>query len=145
MPTDFSDALRELKRFKRMHRLSWNGPNQFVEMQVPDANSLMTVPYLFLINTDGDRVPWVPSQGDLMAHDWAMADTPKHEYLPHQYRVVVEKAKLDGDIERLRVFMVGVPFSKLYAAEQDRLNYQLSCMTDFSKVLGERIEAFHDH
>jgi len=42
----------------------------FVELQVPDENSKMRRPYLFMSPIDGDLVPWVASQTDLLAEDW---------------------------------------------------------------------------
>lgn len=55
---------------KRVARAGWNGPGQFVSLQVPDAYSKMTVPYCYITTTQGNRVPWAPSQTDLLASDW---------------------------------------------------------------------------
>jgi hypothetical protein len=40
-------------------------------MQIPDKGSKMSRPYLYLKNAQNEMVPWVPSQGDLFASDWA--------------------------------------------------------------------------
>jgi hypothetical protein len=66
------------------------------------------------------------------------------EYLPHEYRVVIEKAQLDAKIERLRMFIAGSVYESVYAAEQDRLQAQLTKMLDLSDILAERIESFHN-
>jgi hypothetical protein len=66
------------------------------------------------------------------------------EYLPHEYRVIVEKAQLDAKIERLRMFIAGSVYESVYAAEQDRLQAQLTKMLDLSDILAERIESFHN-
>lgn len=42
----------------------------YIELQVPDAHSKMRKPYLFMRPVDGDLVPWVASQSDLLAGDW---------------------------------------------------------------------------
>lgn len=68
----FDAALRNLKQGQRITRAGWNGRGQHVEMQVPDKHSRMTQPYAVLRNNNGDLVPWVPSQGDLFANDWAL-------------------------------------------------------------------------
>lgn len=68
----FDAALRNLKQGQRITRAGWNGRGQHVEMQVPDKHSRMTQPYAVLRNSSGDLVPWVPSQGDLFANDWAL-------------------------------------------------------------------------
>jgi len=62
---DFDSEFRH-----RWSRRGWNGLGQFIELQVPDGNSKMNLPYIFLTNVQGDRVPWFPSQTDLLAKDW---------------------------------------------------------------------------
>ena len=76
---DFGDAIRGLKKGKRMARKGWNGKGIFIELQVPDVNSKMTHPYIY-INTTGlqtdnpdapkSLVPWLASQTDMLAEDW---------------------------------------------------------------------------
>lgn len=82
MTTDFSDALNYLKNGQKMQRKGWNGKGVFIELQVPDENSKMTSPYIFIdstgLQTDNpdapkNRVPWAPSQTDIMAEDWQQA------------------------------------------------------------------------
>lgn len=68
----FSHALDALKAGMKVTRAGWNGRGQHVEMQRPDKHSRMTAPYAVLKNSNGDLVPWVPSQGDLFASDWAV-------------------------------------------------------------------------
>lgn len=67
---DFGQALIELKDGVRVAREGWNGKGMFVELQVPDENSKMRRPYLFMRPVDGDLVPWVASQSDILADDW---------------------------------------------------------------------------
>lgn len=68
----FSHALDALKAGCKVTRAGWNGRGQHVEMQRPDKHSRMTAPYAVLKNSNNDLVPWVPSQGDLFANDWAV-------------------------------------------------------------------------
>lgn len=68
----FSHALDALKAGCRITRAGWNGRGQHIEMQRPDKHSRMTAPYAVLKNSNNDLVPWVPSQGDLFANDWAV-------------------------------------------------------------------------
>ncbi len=68
--SDFSSALEAtIYQRKRITRAGWNGPGQWVAMNrgTPGINA----PYLQMMNTKGLLVPWVPSQGDLFATDWA--------------------------------------------------------------------------
>jgi hypothetical protein len=67
---DFGRALYRLRAGKRVSREGWNGPNQYLELQVPDAGSKMTLPYIYIRTVQGDLVPWLASQTDLLAEDW---------------------------------------------------------------------------
>ena len=47
-------------------------------LQTPDANSKMTLPYIYIEYPKGhpayplgSRVPWLASQTDILANDWA--------------------------------------------------------------------------
>ena len=51
-------------------RDGWNGKGQFLTLQKPDLNSLMTRPYVYITTVAGARVPWLCSQEDLLAVDW---------------------------------------------------------------------------
>lgn len=66
----FSSALEILKQGGRVARLGWNGPNQYLELQVPDAHSKMTLPYVYIRTVQGDLVPWLCSQTDMLSDDW---------------------------------------------------------------------------
>lgn len=68
----FERALGACKDGHRITRAGWNGSNQHVEMHWPAKDSRMTQPYLALKNAQNEFVPWVPSQGDLFARDWAI-------------------------------------------------------------------------
>jgi hypothetical protein len=68
---NFADALMSAMAGYRVTRAGWNAGGQYVEAQFPDKSSRMGAPYLVLKNSLGVLVPWVPSQGDLFANDWA--------------------------------------------------------------------------
>lgn len=72
----FSVALQLLKSGLRMQRVGWNGRGQYIELQTPDCNSKMTLPYLFIHTVSGDRVPWLASQTDLLMDDWIRFKEP---------------------------------------------------------------------
>lgn len=57
---------------QRATRAGWNAGGQHIESQHPDKGSRMSAPYLVLKNAQSELVPWVPSQGDLFARDWAI-------------------------------------------------------------------------
>jgi hypothetical protein len=91
---DFSDALRMAREGHRITREGWNGRGMYVVMQkaypegIPinqntaDATGLEVgtvrkfLPYLMFHTAQGDFVPWVASQTDLLAEDWLWMTWP---------------------------------------------------------------------
>ena len=76
---DFGYALNALKEGRKVAREGWNGKDMWLELQVPDENSKMTLPYIYIeypaghvAYPEGCRVPWLASQTDLLANDWLM-------------------------------------------------------------------------
>jgi hypothetical protein len=72
--SDFGWALAALKNKKRVEREGWNGRGMYLELQVPDAHSKMTLPYIYMKTVQGDLVPWLASQTDLLSLDWKPSD-----------------------------------------------------------------------
>lgn len=70
---NFAAALAALLNGERATRRGWNGQGMWIALQTPDANSKMTRPYIYMSTVDGDLVPWVASQTDLLATDWDKA------------------------------------------------------------------------
>jgi len=60
---------------RKVSRKGWNGKNQFLQLQVPDEYSKMTLPYVYITTVQGDRVPWLCSQTDLLALDWFVVNS----------------------------------------------------------------------
>ena len=76
---NFGEAITELKKGKKLARKGWNGRGIFIKLQLPDDNSFMTSPYIYIdtsgLKTDNEdapksRVPWFASQTDMLAEDW---------------------------------------------------------------------------
>lgn len=72
----FGEALELLKKGRKVARRGWNGKGLWLELQRPDENSKMTLPYVYLNYPSGDRyhnggrVPWIASQTDMLEEDW---------------------------------------------------------------------------
>lgn len=62
-------ALNLLLEGKAVTRSGWNAHHKLL-LQVPDANSKMTQPYIYMVTAQGAVLPWVASQTDLLATDW---------------------------------------------------------------------------
>jgi hypothetical protein len=68
---DFGMALSKLRRGERVQRAGWNGKGMWLALQRPDAHSKMSLPYIYMKTADDKLVPWLASQTDMLAMDWA--------------------------------------------------------------------------
>lgn len=86
---DFSSALELLRAGFAMARVGWNGKGMFIYLTpgstFPAKNARPPLPELFpgrseftyqphidMFTADGTLVPWLASQSDLLATDWAV-------------------------------------------------------------------------
>lgn len=67
---DIGDAVAAMRDGARVTRPGWNGAGMWLELQVPDDMSKMSLPYVYMRTAGGDLVPWLASQTDLLATDW---------------------------------------------------------------------------
>lgn len=70
--TDFGWALTHLKCGRKIMRNGWNGKGMYLELQEPDENSKMSLPYIYMKTACDNLVPWLASQTDLLATDWCV-------------------------------------------------------------------------
>lgn len=68
----FGNAIEELKAGKKVSREGWNGKGMWLALQVPDAGSKMSLPYIYMSTVTGALVPWLASQTDVLAEDWGI-------------------------------------------------------------------------
>jgi hypothetical protein len=71
---DIGETVEALKAGKKVVRSGWNGKNMWLELQVPDAHSKMSLPYVYMKTADNHLVPWLCSQTDLLATDWSVVE-----------------------------------------------------------------------
>jgi hypothetical protein len=69
---NFGTALDMLRAGRAVARFGWNGKNMWLRLQVPDAGSKMSLPYIYKRTADGHLVPWLASQTDVLAYDWCV-------------------------------------------------------------------------
>jgi hypothetical protein len=67
---NFGEALSILKDDGRVVRSGWNGKNMWLQLQRPTSYSKMTLPYIYMHTAQGDLVPWLASQTDILTEDW---------------------------------------------------------------------------
>lgn len=67
-------AVKQMHDGAKVWRSGWNGKGIWLALQVPDANSKMGLPYVYMKTAPGPLVPWVCSQTDLLATDWEITE-----------------------------------------------------------------------
>jgi hypothetical protein len=67
---DIGVAIKWMRHGERVARKGWNGKGMYLALQTPDANSKMSLPYIFMKTADDKLVPWLASQTDLLSDDW---------------------------------------------------------------------------
>ena len=72
-------AVKMLQQGLRVYREGWNGKGQYLELQIPNHHSRMSLPYVFIRTVQGDLVPWLASQTDLLARDWCAVVQSRHD------------------------------------------------------------------
>lgn len=68
----FGNAIDRLKVGERVFRENWNGRGQWLHLHIPDEDSKMTLPYIYIKTVQGDLIPWLASQADMLADDWCV-------------------------------------------------------------------------
>jgi uncharacterized protein DUF2829 len=71
---DIGWAVAHLKMGDRVYRRGWNGRGMYLAVQLPDEHSKMTLPYVYMRTVQGDLVPWLCSQTDLLSEDWELRE-----------------------------------------------------------------------
>ena len=80
---NFGLAIEAMKKGFRVARKGWNGKGIYLELQVPDEHSKMTLPYIYIVTsglvTDNPHapkgcVPWLASQTDMLSDDWYIVE-----------------------------------------------------------------------
>lgn len=88
-PTDFGAALTWLKAGKKVARSGWNGKGMFLflvqgstfKVNRPpllgiyeEGTEIDYRPHIDMKTADGEVVPWVANQSDLLCEDWVIVD-----------------------------------------------------------------------
>jgi len=68
----FGTAIDCMRKGDRVARAGWNGKGMWIAIQVPDENSKMRQPYIYMSPVGGQLVPWLASQADMLADDWSV-------------------------------------------------------------------------
>jgi Protein of unknown function (DUF2829) len=70
----FGQALELLRNGEsKLFRRNWNHKGMYIQAQLPDENSKMTEPYIFIAPCSQMKLPWVASQADIFAEDWELS------------------------------------------------------------------------
>jgi Protein of unknown function (DUF2829) len=70
---DIGWAVKELQNDRLVRRSGWNGKGMWIGLHIKGDDDHMTLPYVYMSTAQGDLVPWLCSQTDLLATDWEIA------------------------------------------------------------------------
>lgn len=80
----FGQAITELKAGNKVAREGWNGKGMFIfliaggswdfECDVSGVDDIDTLPFFCMKTADNKLVPWLASQTDVLAEDWAIVE-----------------------------------------------------------------------
>ncbi len=71
---NFGQAIEALRGGQKVSRAGWNGKGMWLGLQVPDANSKMGHPYIYMSDVAGKLFPWNPNNLDVLAEDWGVVE-----------------------------------------------------------------------
>lgn len=71
MPRDFGAALKALRNGYKLTREGWNNKSIWIELQKPDENSKMTLPYIYMVKGN-NKFPCDLSCESILAEDWTV-------------------------------------------------------------------------
>lgn len=73
-------AVKQMQNGSQVTRLGWNGKGQYVGLctdwtgnVITDGPDFKMLPFAYMKTAQGDIVPWLCSQSDLLAVDWVLA------------------------------------------------------------------------
>lgn len=79
---DFGEAIKLLKKGKKLQRENWNGKNQYIELATNISyknaiGEIVNVEHdaignnaIAFVGTSGVQLGWLASQADMLANDW---------------------------------------------------------------------------
>lgn len=70
----FGHATEVMRAGQKVCRSGWNGKDMWLRIQVPDENSKMTQPYIYMKTSQGDLIPYPISAWDVLANDWQIVE-----------------------------------------------------------------------
>ena len=83
---DFGDAIKLLKKGKKLQREGWNGKNQYIQLawciSYKDGNGkVINAEHdaignkaIAFVGTSGVQLGWLASQADMLANDWKIVE-----------------------------------------------------------------------
>jgi Protein of unknown function (DUF2829) len=75
---NFGEALKLMREGKRAARAGWNGKGMFIAIAIGGTGwttgsigaDVPLLPFIVMCTAQGEFVPWLASQTDMLAYDW---------------------------------------------------------------------------
>ncbi len=72
---DIGEAIQLMREGDAVRRRGWNGKGQWLRILEPRGIAgIITLPFIYIKTVQGDKVPWLASQTDILAKDWEVAN-----------------------------------------------------------------------
>lgn len=68
-------AVKQMHDGQRVCRAGWNGKGMWIALHLPSEplGDAISLPFVYMMTAQGETVPWLCSQTDLLATDWELA------------------------------------------------------------------------
>jgi len=74
----FGTAIQALKAGKKVGRIGWNGKGMWLELSAYGPGAMYKDrplhPHILMATAQGDYVPWLASQTDMLTEDWVVVN-----------------------------------------------------------------------
>jgi hypothetical protein len=68
-PLGFGMAVVRMESGEKVARMAWKN-KMWIKLQIPDAGSMMSLPYIYMRTEEGKLIPWIPGMTEILAKDW---------------------------------------------------------------------------
>lgn len=143
---DMGSVIRGMKRdpYLRFTREGWNGKNQYIMIQNPTQLSKMTRPYIYIKTVQGDLVPWLASQTDILADDWEIVPYGKADNQPNPEKVKEARDDCFDAVNRPAHYCKDRKIQPIDVIEDWKLNFNMGSALKYISRAGRKDDKIQD-
>ena len=143
---DMGMVIRGMKRepYLRFTREGWNGKNQYIMIQNPTQGSKMTRPYIYIKTVQGDFVPWLASQTDILADDWVIVPYGNADNQPNPEKVKEARDDCFDAVNRPAHYRKDRKIQPIDVIEDWKLNFNIGSALKYISRAGRKDDKIQD-